>query len=226
MTLVSHDKSGKSCSQAELFDLICEREGVQKCLFLYQQRGFAKLGRSAAALVEAYPMLTKLIDEISVTNQLTEDCMLYLSSEFFYTELEALAYFNLTVTFLFLHHVEISLREELLKILPKLHQDLLEGKTDILKDFAVDIWRVPMKEPSHEVGRKITNMIFHEAAKGVKLQCGREYGFDNTTTDVRATILSDLDKAELKGLTTNNLTAERKLAIYDKHAGKVGKCRN
>ena len=226
MTLVSHDKSGKSCSQAELFDLICEREGVQKCLFLYQQRGFTKLGRSAAALVEAYPMLTKLTDEISVTNQLTEDCMLYLSSEFFYTELEALAYFNQTVTFLFLHHVEISLREELLKILPKLHQNLLEGKTDILKDFAVDIWRVPMKEPSHEVGRKITNMIFHEAAKGVKLQCGREYGFDNTTTDVRATILSDLDKAELKGLTTNNLTAERKLAIYDKHAGKVGKCRN
>ena len=224
MTLVSHDKSGKSCSQAELFDLICEREGVQKCLFPYQQRGFAKLGRSAAALVEAYPMLTKLIDEISVTNQLTDDCMLYLSSEFFYTELEVLAYFN--QTFLFLHHVEISLWEELLKILPKLHQDLLEGKTDILKDFVVDIRRVPTKEPSHEVGRKITNMIFHEAAKGVKLQCGREYGFDNTTTDVRATILSDLDKAELKGLPTNNLTAERKLAIFDKHAGKVGKCRN
>ena len=30
MTLVSHDKSGKSCSQAELFDLICEREDILK----------------------------------------------------------------------------------------------------------------------------------------------------------------------------------------------------
>ena len=128
MTLVLHDKSGKSCSQAELFDLICEREGIQKRLFLYQQRRFAKLGKSAAALVEAYPMLIKLIDEISVTNQLTEACMLYLSSQFFYTELEALAYFNHTATFPFLHCVEKSLQEELLKILPKLHQDLLEGK--------------------------------------------------------------------------------------------------
>ena len=63
MTLVSCDKSGKSCSQAKLFDLICEREGVQKHLFLYQQRRFAKLGKSSAALVEAYPpMLIKLID--------------------------------------------------------------------------------------------------------------------------------------------------------------------
>ena len=78
MTLESHDKSGKSYSQAELFDLICEGEGVQKCLFLYQQRRFAKFGKSAAALVEAYPMLIKLIDEISVTNQLTEACILYL----------------------------------------------------------------------------------------------------------------------------------------------------
>ena len=109
MTLVSHDKSGKSCSQAKLFDLICEREGVQKGLFLYQQRRFAKLGKSAAALVEAYPMLIKLIDDISVKNQLTEACMLYLSSESFYSELEALAYFKHTVIFPFLHSVEKSL---------------------------------------------------------------------------------------------------------------------
>ena len=65
-----------------------------------------------------------------------------------------------------------------------------------------------------------------KAAKGVKLQCGREYGFDNTTTDVQATILSDLDKAELKGLPSHNITAERKLAVFDIRAGKVGKCRN
>ena len=93
------------------------------------------MGKSAAALVEAYPMLIKLIDDISVTNQLTEAYMLYLSSEFFYSELEALAYFNHTVIFPFLHCVEKSLQEELLKILPKLHQDLLEGKIDTLKDL-------------------------------------------------------------------------------------------
>ena len=94
-----------------------------------------------------------------------------------------MVYFNHTVTFPFLHCVEKSLQEELLKILPKLHQDLLEGKTDPLKDFVLEIRRVPVKEPSSELGRKITNMMCLEAAKGVKLQCGREYGFDNTTTD-------------------------------------------
>ena len=47
-----------------------------------------------------------------------------------------------------------------------------------------------------------------------------------TLPDVRATILSDLDKAGLKGLPTHNITAERKLAVFDKRAGKVGKCRS
>ena len=102
---------------------------------------------------------------------------------------------------------------------------MLQGKTDTLKDFVVEIQRVAVKEPSSELGRKITNMCI-EAAKGVKLQCGLEYGFDNCTTDVWATILSDLDKAELKGLPTHNITAERKLAVFDKPADKVGKCRN
>ena len=50
--------------------------------------------------------------------------MLYLLSEIFYTELEELAYFNDTVTFPFLHCVEKGSQEELLKILPKLYQDL------------------------------------------------------------------------------------------------------
>ena len=137
-----------------------------------------------------------------------------------------MTYFNHTVTFPFLHCVEKSSQEELLKLLPKLLQDLVEGNTDTLKGFVVEIRRVPVKEPSSELGRKITNMMCFEVAKGVKLQCCREYGFDNTTTDVRATMQSDLDKAELKGLSTLNITAERKLAVFGKRAGKVGKCRN
>ena len=90
------------------------------------------------------------------------------------------------------------MQEELLKILPKLHQDLLEGKTDILKDFVSEIWRVPVKEPNSKLGRTITNMMCLKAAKGVKLQCGREYGFDNTTTDAQATIQVILIKLSLK----------------------------
>ena len=89
-----------------------------------------------------------------------------------------MACFNHTVTFPFLHCVEKSSQEELLKILPTLYQDLLEGKADTLNDFIIEIRRVPVKEPSRELARKITNMMCLEAAKGVKLQCGREYVFD------------------------------------------------
>ena len=44
---VSHDKSGKSCSQADLFYFICEQEGVRKWIYLYQLCRFAKLGKAA-----------------------------------------------------------------------------------------------------------------------------------------------------------------------------------
>ena len=99
LALVTHDKSGKSTSLANLFYHICERDGLVKRIFLYQQRRFAKLGKAAASLVKALPTLQKVIDEADHTNQLIESCSLYLSSELFITELQALAYFNHHVTF-------------------------------------------------------------------------------------------------------------------------------
>ena len=106
MSSVSHAHSGKTTSQADLFDYICEREGVVKRLFLYQQRRFAKLGKAAASVVDAYPILKLLLDEVQETNQLVEACKIYIESEIFLTELEVLAYFNHKVTFPFLHCVE------------------------------------------------------------------------------------------------------------------------
>ena len=44
LTLVSHEKLGKSCNLASLCDRICEREGLTKGIFIYQERRFAKLG--------------------------------------------------------------------------------------------------------------------------------------------------------------------------------------
>ena len=38
LSLITHDKSGKSSSQADIFDHICEREQILKRVFLYQQR--------------------------------------------------------------------------------------------------------------------------------------------------------------------------------------------
>ena len=54
LNLVTHDKSAKSSSQANLFEFICEREGAIKRIFLYQQRRFAKLGKAAASILNAF----------------------------------------------------------------------------------------------------------------------------------------------------------------------------
>ena len=54
LALITHDKSAKSCSQADLFDCICEKENVVKIIFFYQQCTFAKLGKAAASLLETY----------------------------------------------------------------------------------------------------------------------------------------------------------------------------
>ena len=84
LALVSHDKSGKSASLAELFDYTCQRENVVKRIFLYQERRFAKLGKAAASIVEAYPILTMILDETHTSNQLVEACFIYMQSELFF----------------------------------------------------------------------------------------------------------------------------------------------
>ena len=63
------------------------------------------------------------------------------------------------------------------------------------------------------------------AAGGVKLQCGREYGFADGEQPLRATDLTKLTKAELEDLPTNNLAAERDLAKFSNLA-VVAKFRN
>ena len=90
LTLITHNKSANSCSQADLFDHICEREGVSKHVFIYQQ--FAKLGKAAASILQSTDILSMLLDEIDSTNQLVEACKIYLWSELFITELECLEF--------------------------------------------------------------------------------------------------------------------------------------
>ena len=45
LSLITHDKSAKSCPQADLFDFTCEREGVSKTVFLYQNSDLQNLGK-------------------------------------------------------------------------------------------------------------------------------------------------------------------------------------
>ena len=174
LKLITHNKSGNSCSQADQFDHICEREGVVKRVFLYQQRRFAKLGKAAASILNAKDILLMLLDEIQVTNQLTESCRIYLSSDLFLTELECLAYFNHYVTFPFLNCVEVSTQEELVDIIPKLYNDLLEKKIATLDKFVVKMRRMPDPELSTDVATIIVGRIYLSAVECIKRQCGRE----------------------------------------------------
>ena len=139
LSLITHDKSAKSCSQTDLFDFICEREGVNKRVFLYQQRSFAKLGKPTLSILEAKDVLQMLVDEVEGTNQLVEFCKTYLPSELFIMGQECLAYFNHFATFPFLNCVEISIQADLLLILTKLHEDLKAKRVDILSKFIVSI---------------------------------------------------------------------------------------
>ena len=112
LKLVTHRHSGNNTSQADTFDHICESEVVVKRLFLYQQRRFTNLGKSAASLLEAYPILKMLVEKVAVNNQPVEAYKIYLASEIFKTELEVLAFFTHHVTFTFLHCFEKSTQDE------------------------------------------------------------------------------------------------------------------
>ena len=133
LSLITHDKSGRSSSQADLFNHICEREQIHKRVFLYQQRGFAKLGKAALCILQAKFILQMLVNEVEGTNQLVESCRIHLLSELFLTELECFAYFNHYVTFPFLNCTEVSSQIQLLQILPKLYSDLTDGKINTCK---------------------------------------------------------------------------------------------
>ena len=174
---VTHRHSGNTTSQADIFDHICECEGVVQCLFLYQQRHFTKLGKSVASLLEAYPILKMLVEKARESNQLVEACKIYLASQIFKTELEVLAFFTHHVTFPFLHCVEKSMQDELLVILPKLFNDLKDGKMDTLSKFVVTMRQVPVHKPLTELGIKLWHLICLKTGKGVMLQCGGECGF-------------------------------------------------
>lgn len=104
LKLVAHRHSGNTTSQGDTLDHICEREGLVKRLFLYQQRRFTKLWKSAASLLEVYPILKILVEKVTESDQLVEACKIYLASGLFKTELDVLAFFLNQETFPF-HHL-------------------------------------------------------------------------------------------------------------------------
>ena len=168
LSLIIYDKSAKSCSRADLFDFICEREDVSKRVFLYKERQFAKLGKAALSILETKDVLQMLVDEVEGTNQLVESCKMCLSSELFITELECLAYFNHFVTFPFLNCVEMSTQADLLFTLPKLHEDLKAKRVDTWSKFIVSIHGMSTPTLSSDLSKRIVDNMCISAATAVK----------------------------------------------------------
>ena len=74
--------------------MICEREGAVKHMSLYQERRFAKLRYVAGLILDAFPLLTILLNEAPSQNLHTDSVRIFLVCEFFSTCLAALSFFS------------------------------------------------------------------------------------------------------------------------------------
>lgn len=199
LNFVSHDKSASSTNQADLFDMILQRENKVKHLSLYQERRFTKLGYSCASILDAMPYIQMVLNETNLSNLHTEIVQLFLDSEFLTTELLCLAYFTHKVTLPLLYATEICNQDQLCSIFPKLYNDLLRGSTDTLSDYIVKYKHLSIQEPSTDIEREILRSMCHDAAATIDRQCGREYGFGQFIQEKpRATQVSQISLVFVK----------------------------
>ena len=226
LKIVTPDTSANSCSLSVPFERLCAQHGWDRKLTLYRERRFCKLGSCANAIIQALPILEQLLEETPADNLLAQACRIYLKCEVFISELRLLAYFNHHVTFPFLHAVEKVTTPQLKKILPQLHQDLLEGKIDTLKDYVIESKIGNVDILSGDLELKMLPMLTKAAADCIQLQCGREYGFAaNSDTDHRAADLTKVSDDILLFAPTHNLVAERKLSVFSR-ISKTAVCKN
>ena len=216
LNLISHDKSASSTNQADLFDFILQREIQVKHISLYQERRFTKLGCSAASILDAlfYPRM--LLNESHLTNQHIEIVCMFLDSEFFITELSLLAFFTHKVSLPMLNFVEISSQEELLRVFPKLYEDLQKGKMDTLEQYLVKYRHIVVSPPTNETEALLLESVCLNASKSMMLQCGKEYGFADKNEPARATQSNLLTAEELAQLPTSNIPSERIFSVFDR----------
>ena len=107
-----------------------------------------------------------------------------------------------------------------------MYQDLLAGNPNTLEEYQVEYKHVIVEGLANQIQKDAFSMMYVDAAAGIKLQCGGEYGFgDMDEEDPRATQLYKFSKAELKDMPTNNINAEGDLAKFSQLA-VVAKFRN
>ena len=107
-----------------------------------------------------------------------------------------------------------------------MYQDLLAGNPNTLEEYQVEYKHVIVEDLANQIQKDAFSMMYVDAAAGIKLQCGGEYGFgDMDEEDPRATQLYKLSKLEFKDMPPNNFNDERDLAKFS-HLPVVAKFRN
>ena len=128
-----------------------------------------------------------LLNESNLTNQHIEIVRMFLDSEFFITELSVLAYFTHKLSLSLLNFVEISSQEELLRVSPKLCEDLQKGKMDAFEQYLVKYCHIVVSPQTNQTETLLLESMCQNASKSMMLQCGREYGFADKNEPARAT---------------------------------------
>ena len=157
---------------------------------LYHKRRFAKLGYSAASILQAFQLLQSLLEETWKSNLLVQACKIYHDYKLFLRELQSLGYFTIKTTLPFINCVKKCSQEKLLEILPLLYQDLLAGNPNTLEEYKVQYKHIIVEDLTNQIQKDAFRMMCLDATAGIKLQCGREYGFGHMDEeDPRATQL-------------------------------------
>ena len=185
---------------------------------LYKERRFSKLEYSAASLFDCLPQFEKLLERTAKNNLLIRGCKLYLESDYIRAALKALGNFTYYVTMPFLNCIERCDQNQLVEILPKVHDYLKEKNifSEALKPFHVP-WRhvnMESQNPSSDLDHYLLDEMCFNASKGIEIQCAREYWKDHGFAEDMVTSIVDLSEDQRKNLPTENLVFERYLASF------------
>ena len=178
------------------------------------------MGYTAGAILHHLDDYHASLQKTTSNEMLVQACRLYLECEYVLIGLKVLAWFTFCITLPFLNMTEVSTQKDLVSILPCLHDDLLEKKTNTLSQYRVP-YSFQLDEPESPIELYLLGEMCTQAGKDLAKQRGREYGFSDASTtdsDPRATELHKLQPSDLEGLPTNNLECERDLSKFDKLA--------
>ena len=126
----------------------------------------------------------------------------------------------------FLNVCELSSQKDMKQLLPVLYKDLKGGNLNCLSDYHV-VWnRINIEKPDSDLGTYILENMCIQAAEGLRIQRGREYGFYGEEFTDRATNVSQVPDDDLKLFPSHNLDCERNLSVAGVFMEMGSKCSN